>query len=172
MIADLEALRPEWEALWAADARATPFQHPAWAIPHAAVFAGKVKIAERRDAEGRLTALLPLTAWDEGGTRRWVPLASGHSDYTDLLAAPGWDGELALSPETVILPDVRPGSSAGRTPAAWGEREETETCPVLTRAADGAFPVPYNMRRNRTKARNRAEVAGRRHRRPRRRSGP
>jgi len=159
LTATLDALRPEWEALWATDVRATPFQHPAWAIPHARVFAGEVHEAERRDAGGRLTALLPLTAWDEGGMRRWVPLASGHSDYLDLLAAPDWDGTLDLPAESVLVPDLRSASPLLTHPRArW--TEPCETCPVLTRAGDGQFPIAYNMRRNRTKARNRADALG------------
>lgn len=159
MITALDALRPQWEALWALDPRATPFQHPAWALPHAAIFAGEVQIAERRSPKGDLTALIPLTAWDERETRCWVPLASGHSDYLDLLAAPDWDGTLDLPPEPVLIPDLRAHSQLLAHPRA-ATPEPCETCPVLTRAEDGQFPVPYNMRRNRTKARNRADALG------------
>lgn len=160
MIAKLEALRPEWEALWLGDPRATPFQHPAWAIPHAQVFAGgDIHLATARDDVGALTALLPLTLWDEGGVWRWVPLAAGHSDYVDGLAAPGWDGRIMLPDEPVLMPDVRSGSPLLEHPRAAAP-EPGETCPVLSRDADGQFPVPYNMRRNRTKARNRADALG------------
>lgn len=153
---NLEAIRAEWGTLWSTDPRATPFQHPAWAIPHAAVFAGEVRLAEARDAAGALTALLPLTAWDEpGAARRWVPLASGHSDYLDQLGA----GALELPVEAVAIPDLRPGSPLFTHPRAGGS-EPCETCPVLARGEDGAFAVPYNMRRNRTKARNRADALG------------
>ena len=155
----LQSLRPEWEALWAEDPRATPFQHPAWVIPHAAVFAGTVGLAQQWNTAGRLTALLPLTIWDEGGVRRWVPLGSGHSDYLDLLTAPDWNLQLPLPPEPVLVPDLRPSSALEAHPRS-AEREHWETCPVLTRGADGTFPVPYNMRRNRTKARNRADALG------------
>ncbi len=152
----LEAVRSEWEDLWASDPRATPFQHPAWAIPHAAVFAGKVRIAQAREDAGALTALLPLTAWDEPGQpRRWVPLANGHSDYLDQLGG----GTLELPAEAVLIPDLRAGSPLAMHPRA-GVAEPCETCPVLARGEDGVFAIPYNMRRNRTKARNRAEVLG------------
>ena len=30
---ELEAFRPAWEQLWAADPSATPFQHPDWLAP-------------------------------------------------------------------------------------------------------------------------------------------
>lgn len=152
----LEALRPEWEAVWAADPCATPFQHPAWAIPHAAVFAGEVRVAQARDATGAMTALLPLTAWDKpGAVRRWVPLGGGHSDYLDQLGM----STLPLPGEAVIVDDLRLGSPLLAHPRA-GAREPGETCPVLARGEDGAFAIPYNMRRNRTKARNRAEALG------------
>ena len=45
--------RSEWEALWAADPRATPFQHPAWALPHAARFAGEIRYASARGRMAR-----------------------------------------------------------------------------------------------------------------------
>jgi len=152
----LEAIRAEWKALWEADPRATPFQHPAWAIPHAAVFAGEVRLAEARDEAGALTGLLPLTAWDDpSAPRRWVPLGSGHGDYLDQLGA----GTLDLPPEAVLVPDLRSGSALFTHPRV-DSSEPCETCPVLARGEDGAFAVPYNMRRNRTKARNRAEVLG------------
>lgn len=153
---NLEAIRPEWEALWNADPRATPFQHPAWACSHAALFAGELWVAEARDAAGALTALMPLTAWDEPGhPRRWVPLASGHSDYIDQLGA----GTLVLPFDTVLVPDLRPGSVLAAHPRA-GASDPGETCPVLARGEDRAFAIPYNMRRNRTKAHNRAEALG------------
>jgi len=160
LIDALEALRPEWEALWERDPRATPFQHPAWVIPHAARFAGgEIRVAAARGEAGDLVALLPLTAWDEGGTRRWVPLAAGHSDYLDLLVAPGRGGKLGLPRDTIFLPDLRPDSLLFDHPRA-APPEACKTCPVLARGEDGQFAIPYNMRRNRTKARNRAAALG------------
>ena len=152
--------RSEWEALWAADPRATPFQHPAWALPHAARFAGEIRYARARGVDGTLMALMPLTVWDvSGAARRWVPLAGGHSDYLDVLARPGWDGVLTLPEDAVVVGDLRAGSPLLAHPRA-GEPVPCEVCPVLARGADGAFAIPYNMRRNRTKARNRAAALG------------
>jgi CelD/BcsL family acetyltransferase involved in cellulose biosynthesis len=101
-------LAPEWEALWQRDARATPFQHPAWLLSwwthcgggRLAVYAG------RRD--GVLVALLPM--FHHQG--RLYPVGIGISDYHDVLLAPGEDAAplIAALARPAELHELRPDS--------------------------------------------------------------
>jgi len=83
-VAELEVLEPEWEALWAADGWATPFQSAAWLLPwwrH--VGEGELLVAAVRDGAGRLVGLLPMYVYaqPEGGERHLLLLGAGTSDY-------------------------------------------------------------------------------------------
>lgn len=80
---ELEALRPEWSALWDRCPAATPFQSPEWLIPWWRVFApGRLAAIEVRE-DGRLTGFAPLYAGEDGVLRF---LGTGISDYLDILA--------------------------------------------------------------------------------------
>jgi CelD/BcsL family acetyltransferase involved in cellulose biosynthesis/glycosyltransferase involved in cell wall biosynthesis len=116
----LERLRPAWEALWAADPRATAFQHPSWVIAWCRRFWPRPFALAAR-ADGRLVSLAVLHAHTWRG-RRLVQLAGGPlADVQDLLAEPIWArdaaaaflGRLAAraaSGETVELEPVLDGS--------------------------------------------------------------
>jgi hypothetical protein len=82
---ELEALRPDWQALAARVPDASPYQSPAWLLPwwrHRGN--GRLRtVALRRD--DRLAAVLPL--WrDDAGVLRFV--GDGDCDVQDALVAP------------------------------------------------------------------------------------
>ena len=97
----LEAIEPEWRALWEADPRATPFQHPGWLLPWTRHLwgGGKIRTLALR-CQGRLAGLAPLFLWGFGGrpeTVRVSFLGAGITDYLDVLAAPQADQECAAA---------------------------------------------------------------------------
>ena len=58
--AALEALRPEWDALWTRTPGATPFQSPRWLLPWWHQFGtGMPRVAIARE-QGLLVGVLPL----------------------------------------------------------------------------------------------------------------
>jgi len=87
--AALEALAPEWSALYAACIEATPFQSPEWLLPWWKYFgAGQLwSLALRR--EGKLVGLAPffIGALGERSRHLWM-IGTGVSDYLDLLLHP------------------------------------------------------------------------------------
>lgn len=85
-------------------------------------------------------AMLPLFLWNDGGTRKLVPVGAGQSDYCDMVGAadafPALLEAVAAGParfDELVLPDLRPGSALlGPLPPGWSAREEAhEVCPVL-----------------------------------------
>src|SRR5919202_546321 len=86
--AALEALRPEWEALWARCPGATPFQWPAWLIAWWRHFApgALFSVAVRR--AGRLVALAPFYVETGAQGRRVLGIGISLSDYLDVLIDP------------------------------------------------------------------------------------
>ena len=95
----LEALAPEWAELWAADARATPFQSPEWLLPWwRTVGEGRLDGAAFRDANGRLLGLLPLYIYTqpETGRRDRLLLGAGTSDYLGALFRDGAETSAAV----------------------------------------------------------------------------
>ena len=124
-------------ALWRADVQATPFQSPAW------INAWMEHLGDGREAfvaqvPGR--AMLALFLWNDGGTRKLVPVGAGQSDYCDMVgevdAFPALLEAIAAGPvrfDELVLPDLRPGSALlGPLPPGWSAREEAhEVCPVL-----------------------------------------
>ena len=160
-------------ALWHADPRATPFQSPAWLENWWTHLGG----GERRDVELRddangLIGALPLFVWDDQGVRKLVPVGAGHSDYCDVLLAPGvdisalWDAILvqAETCDAVLLPDLREDSPLLMPPpSGWTAQDEAmETCPVLSLPKQGPL-LPALSRTQRRKVvhdRHRAERLG------------
>lgn len=152
-LAALEALAPEWAALWAADRGATPFQHPAcqlaWARTHAP---DRTFAAVARDAAGRLSSIAAAFTW-EGAA---LLAGTGPTDYGGGVFAPGADAGAVLSAlaeegrrrgaDRLDLRQLRPGDQLldASAPPGWTEaREADEVCPVspLT-GADGLGAVP------------------------------
>lgn len=143
--AALQELRPEWEALHARDARATPFQHPAWLLPWwNCVGRGELLTFVAR-SNGKLVALAPFYIYTGNGKRQLFPVGIGTTDYLDALCEP--DSAHTLSAILEVLeqyrdrfdeiwwPRLRPQSPLLTMPTLHGWRSEVsddEPCPVLT----------------------------------------
>ncbi len=87
----IEALEPEWDALWDADKSATPFQSAAWLLPwwrH--VGEGQLLVVAVRDEVERLVGLLPAYVYTQpsNAERHLLLLGAGTSDYLDGLFWP------------------------------------------------------------------------------------
>jgi CelD/BcsL family acetyltransferase involved in cellulose biosynthesis len=129
----LDALRPEWEALWDRSPRAAVFQHPDWLLAWWRHVGGEGlwTLALRRG--GELVGIAPLFVWRGQVT----PIGNGISDRIDLLAAPGMEREtaesvlahLAASPdrwETADFRDLPPDSALLEMPVPDGVSAEIE----------------------------------------------
>src|SRR5688572_26830290 len=84
-IAELEALEPQWRALWLAG-ESTPFQSPDWLIPFARYFAPEhLRVLTIHRNHG-LVAIAPFYLWNNApASRQLLLLGSGIADYLDLL---------------------------------------------------------------------------------------
>ena len=154
--AGLEALAPEWTALWAADASTTPFQHPACQLAWARTHAPDRTFAAVARAGARLTAVAAGFTW-EGAA---LLAGTGPTDYGGGVFAPGPERDAdagavlaALAEEgrrrgggSLDLRQLRPGDPLLDAPAppGWTERREPdEVCPVSPLTGDdglGAVP--------------------------------
>src|SRR5436305_8680 len=84
----LEALLPDWAALWQRLLGATPFQSPHWLVPWWRQFGtGMPRIVTAR-ADQTLIAVLPLYELHEPGCVKLLPIGISVSDYIDALADP------------------------------------------------------------------------------------
>ena len=169
--AALQALVPEWDALWQRAGR-PPFQSTAWLLPWWGAFGtGQPRVAVLRVA-GVLVGLLPMYLLEEGTERKLLPIGVGLTDYCDALidpAAPPDAAALLLHAAlaraeadgvtSCTLPDLPPAAAllgAGPKPG-WREVALAEVpCPVL-RVTD---PVPAGQLRNLRQSRHRAARAG------------
>lgn len=142
--AALEALSPEWQALWASSPRATPFQHPAWLLAWWRHLGGGELRTLAVRSEGRLAGIWPMFVW-AGSARQLTPLGNGASDHVDLLAAPGHESAAAAAIlahlaraggwDTADFRDLPATSALLAAPIPRGiaaERVDDEPCPVLT----------------------------------------
>lgn len=134
--------------LFRADSRATPFQSPAWVEAwweH--LGGGERHDLQSRDAHGRLIGVLPMHVWNDAGVRRLVPVAAGHSDYSDALIDPGaeeealaglWASALAVQDrwDELLLPDLRERSPLMKL------RPDEGQGPVATRPEARPRPSP------------------------------
>lgn len=166
--AALDALEPEWQALWRRAAGASPFTSPAWLLPWWRAFApGELRtVALRRG--GDLVALAPL--WLERGPlgSRLLPLGLGLSDLFDVLADPAEDcgGPLAEAIADALagcdrceFEELPEGAAALRLPVPRGcvdMRAAQSARPVLPVSA----PLPARKRRKLAMARHRLERRG------------
>lgn len=163
----------EWWDLWRRDPRATPFQSPAWQEAWWTHLGGGQRYdLEARDASGRLIGALPMHVWHDGGIRRLVPVAAGHSDYCDALIDPAtkhdgltglWRAILGVQDrwDEVLLPDLRQDSPLLRLPADAAE-EPDEVCPILTLPREPPLlpQLTKSQRRKVVHDRHRAEALG------------
>src|SRR5687767_14180761 len=83
--AQLEALEPQWRALWLAS-QSTPFQSPDWLIPFARYFAPEhLRVLTIHRNHG-LVAIAPFYLWNNApDSSQLLLLGSGISDYLDVL---------------------------------------------------------------------------------------
>lgn len=164
-VADLDALLPEWHALWARCPAATPFQSPAWLRPWWTHFTGHRLLAFTLRVEGRLVGFAPfyIDAPSSGG-RTVRLLGAGVSDYLDVLLEP----EFALAGATAIFDRLdqlreewdqcdffalRPGSPllSPAVPLRWSDNLfEEDASPVLSWPAgctpDDVFPSSWRRK--------------------------
>jgi CelD/BcsL family acetyltransferase involved in cellulose biosynthesis len=88
-LVDLAARAPAWTALWERVPGARAFQHPAWQLAWAEVFAGDGEVVAHVVAsDGELLGVLPLWLRREDGRVVARLLGVGASDTLDLLAVP------------------------------------------------------------------------------------
>jgi CelD/BcsL family acetyltransferase involved in cellulose biosynthesis len=172
----LARLAPEWEALWQAAGRATPFQSPAWQIPWWDCFApGELHVVTVR-CKGRLMCLAPLYLNASKGCRRLLPIGVSITDYLDILVHPadpfGATAALAShldsdgdwgSLEWPDLPDGAIALSMTGPLDCEDSVERTSPCPVLAlpatvEALKDIFPA--RKRRTLRMVRNRADRRG------------
>jgi len=163
--AALQALLPEWTALWDATPGATPFQSPHWLLPWWRVFGTAAPRVATWRGQGRLLGVLPAYVLDESGRRKLLPIGAGTTDYLDALgdgAAPMLHALLHRAARDGVpvcdLIELPPGSALHAVPAPEGWQRacrQREACPVLPLPG-----IPPSMRRNLRLARNRAARAG------------
>src|SRR5437764_11448317 len=95
----LQAIEPEWRALWERDHAATPFQGPDWLLPWTKWLwgGGKLRIFTVRSGP-ELVALAPLFLWGYGSRPEMIRvslLGAGISDHLGMVAAPEFELEAA-----------------------------------------------------------------------------
>jgi CelD/BcsL family acetyltransferase involved in cellulose biosynthesis len=136
---ELEALRPEWSALWNRCPSATPFQTPEWLLPWWELFGTGQLAALAFRSGGTLAGVAPF--WIDGGVLRLM--GAGISDYLDVLVAPEcrkaaaealWRHVLQLPWQRCEFTDLPPDSLLLETPPPRLEAvvRPCAVCPVLT----------------------------------------
>jgi CelD/BcsL family acetyltransferase involved in cellulose biosynthesis len=167
--AQLEALRPEWEALWREDPRATPFHAPQWLLSwwrH--IGQGDLCSLALRDDDGVLVGLAPLYVYtDAGRVRHLFPLGIATTDYLGPVARRGWerrvaagivDGILALRERWDVFECPQLRRDAPLLAAANAHASPGEPNPVLPLRPSPA--IPRSTLANLRTCRNRAARAG------------
>lgn len=153
----LQALAPEWEALWSLVPDRTPFQHPAWLIPWWRTFGrGELRVVIVR-AHARAIGLVPFYLSQHAELRL---LGAGLSDYLDALAAPGAERIVAAAISRELqdssadwtfcgLDNIRDGSlllQIDPPPRMHETMTSAAPCPVLTLPSNAAA-LPQCMSR-------------------------
>ncbi len=166
----LEALAPAWADLWAQDAGATPFQHPACQLAWARSHASDRTFAAVQEGPDGLAAVAAAFTW-EGAA---LLAGTGPTDYGAAVLGPGADvpgllaalaGEGARRGAAALdLRQLRPGDPLSDLPAppGWRERREPdEVCPVSPLAgADGLAAMTASAAKKLAYTRRKAERAG------------
>lgn len=172
---EMEALVPDWNALWQRVPGATPFQSPHWLVPWWRQFGtGMPRILTAR-AKERLIGVLPLYELREPGCVKLLPIGISVSDYIDALADPAYpdvsDALLTATPDIpgwqeCHLPDLPPEAGLARAAAPLGLdeiRQSGPCCPVLALPPDPAglaTVVPRKTLRDVRQAHARGETVG------------
>jgi CelD/BcsL family acetyltransferase involved in cellulose biosynthesis len=162
--AALEALAPEWDALWQRTPEANPFASPRWLLPWWRQFGtGMARVATHRRG-GELVGILPLYVLPESEGAKLLPIGAGITDYLEgigdpapllppLLARAQADGidtcDLFETPPDSRLIHLEP-------PPGWSlARDPASACPVLDLPR-----LPATIRRKLRMNRHRADRAG------------
>lgn len=175
--AALEALRPEWHALWLSVPGASPFRSPDWLLPwwrH--IGEGALLTIVLRDA-GRLVGVVPLYVFTQprDGSRVLFPLGVATTDLLDALLLPA-DATRAMEATFAALaathddwdvaewPQLLADAAllTARAPDGWGDCvAPADPChALLLQDPPDASAVPKAMRRDLRNYRGRAERAG------------
>ncbi len=132
--AEMEALAPAWVELWGRDARAKPFQHPAWLVPWWHHFSQPELRVLAGWAGETLLAVLPMYVYREpvSAERQLLLLGAGTSDYLDGVFAPECGVADAIHALDLLEDD-----------AMWDVGHFAQIVPgsVLFRALDGLEPA-------------------------------
>jgi CelD/BcsL family acetyltransferase involved in cellulose biosynthesis len=171
----LQAFEPQWQALFAADRRATPFQSPDWLLPWAESFAerGTLRVIVLWDGL-RAVSCWPLRLLNHNGERRLGWLGEGLSDYLDVLAtsdagerafALGWAAlrELEADADRVELGDLPEGSPLLRSESAGWTIRAGAVCPALDLGSDADVferTLPAWLARNLRNSERRLQLRG------------
>ena len=164
--ASLEALEPEWRALWQSDPHATPFQTPEWLLPWWRQFSQPELTAVTIRRTGKLIGFLPFYIYREpvSGRRQLLLIGAGTSDYLDGVFAPDCTPEhvgcaLHLLVDSVswdqgCATQLRPGSRLLATLTFASRPFPTECCWRMP--AVPASALPRKIRQNVAQRTNRA----------------
>jgi len=180
--AEIQRLKPEWEALWHACPGATSFQRPEWILAWIQSFqpAEPMLITVRRN--GRLVGLAPLLIYSDRDERVLAFMGGGVSDYLDVLVEQEQEQERRYADQVVPLiwnqimqessrwdrvdfTDLPSNSLLLQNSPQVGnfEIEQHNACPVIKVCAtpsDVRNLVPARQLRNLRNARARLERAG------------
>jgi CelD/BcsL family acetyltransferase involved in cellulose biosynthesis len=168
--AALEAIEPQWRALWDSDPLATPFQTPEWLLPWWRHFGQPELTAVAIHRDGKLTGLLPFYIYREPGSgqRQLLLIGAGTSDYLDGVFAPECTPNdilraidflrSSVSWDLASLTQLRTGSRLLQALTSHAGRFPTESCWHMP--AVPASELPATIRRNVTQRRNRARRTG------------
>lgn len=135
----LEALSPQWDALWRRAPGATPFQSPHWLLPWWKRFGSDAPyVVTSSSSDGSLDALAPLYILrdEDSGESLGMFLGTGVSDYLDILGPADAVIGAMTSADCMMwdLQQIRPSSSLVTValPDGWSDNvEDQDPCPVL-----------------------------------------
>ncbi|MBV9014864.1 MAG: GNAT family N-acetyltransferase [Alphaproteobacteria bacterium] len=173
--AGLQALIPEWAALWRRVPTSAPFQSPLWLTAWWSQFGTGIPRIITARAGGALIGVLPLYELHETDSIKLLPLGISVSDYIDALIDPAYpdipDLLLAAIADIIFsqqchLPDLPPDAALRRAASPHNLREICDPgppCPVLILPADPddlAAVVPRKTLRDVRQAQSRSEAVG------------
>ena len=139
------ALEEEWDALYEACPKATPFQSWAWLYSWWEHYGDpyELRLIAVRDAGGNLVGLVPLMLERRWGRGRLLFVGHDLTDFMDMLGAEGWEEEVAEAAAGALremdgwqvadLQELRPGALAWALESRWEasrSRLQQSTCPV------------------------------------------